>query len=332
METIQEAFSEKGVSIVPKLFSRYQVEVLSQNIFKSIHCCAKDLGCNTAYYLRNVSRWVDPSPVTQSIHNWVKIFISEILSEIMGQSVELDRMNVISKTPYAHHCIPCHQDIAYSRDHPYEFSLWCALHDVTENDGVMEFLPYSQHEKIAPAIDFWQPNFIDKVALSPAWKKGFINLPVQAGDAILFDSRIWHRSADSYSNNFRFAIVTRWRRSNYQPPTYIPEKIPAYFGMWNCGQLTETLLQKGLEACFGYPLMADLSTYIDTWKNKLKQPEKIPFPLDLKQAEASLNDLRILNQAAALHNGGDAQGIVYPNIWAHLLEPLSKWLNKTQVN
>ncbi|WP_409014043.1 phytanoyl-CoA dioxygenase family protein [Arsenophonus sp.] len=44
--------------------------------------------------------------------------------------------------------IPYHQDISYSRDDPYEFSLWLALQDVNLSDGVLEFLPYSQKIKL----------------------------------------------------------------------------------------------------------------------------------------------------------------------------------------
>ncbi len=332
METIAETFVKKGVSVLPKLCSRQQTEILYQKIFESINDCAKELGCDIGCYLRNVSRWVDPSPVTQSIYAWAKLFLNKELNKVMAQEIKLNKINIISKTAYANRCVPCHQDISYSRAHPYEFSVWLALHDVSENDGVMEFLPYSHHQKIAPAVDFWQPNFIDKIALSSEWRKKSINLPVQAGDAILFDSRIWHRSAANHSNHLRFAIVTRWCRSNYKPPIHIPEKIPAYFGMWNCGQLTESLLQQGLETCFQHPMQADLATYIDVWNTKLTQCKDIPFRVDFRQAKKSLNDLLTLHQASIQHNGGDAQGIVYPNVWVHLLEPLSKWLNKIKMD
>ncbi|WP_185182175.1 phytanoyl-CoA dioxygenase family protein [Mycoavidus sp. B2-EB] len=328
METIQETFIKKGVSVVPRLCPRHQAESIYQKIFEQIDHCAREVGCDIERYLSNVSRWVDPSPVTQSIHTWANVFLKNRLNEIMGQEVELKKTNIISKTAYASRAVPCHQDISYSPDQPYEFSLWFALHDVTQNDGVMEFLPYSHHAEIASAVDFWQPNFIDKVARSSAWRKNSIHLPVQAGDAILFDSRIWHRSADSQSHHLRFAIVTRWCRADYKPPPHIPEKIPADFGMWNCGQLTEALLKQGLETCFQQAITADLATYIRAWNVKLTQREKIPFPVDFIHAKQSLDDLLILQQASVLHNGGDAQGIVYPKLWTHLLEPLSKWLNK----
>ena len=49
------------------------------------------------------------------------------------------------------------------------------------------------------------------------------------------------------------------------------------------------------------------------------------YPLTL--AYKSLNDLLILHRATQLHNGGDAQGGVYPNLWHHFLHPLSQSIN-----
>jgi len=73
-----------------------------------------------------------------------------------------------------------------------------------------------------------------------------------------------------------------------------------------------------------------LNTTVQIWQAKLYQREKIPFAIDRIEAQKALNDLLILHQAAQRHNGGDAQGLVYPNLWTHFLEPLSKWLNRSK--
>lgn len=332
MHAMAQNLQEQGVSVWPKLCTHAQAHAIYQKVWASITQCARELNCTTEQYLRSVSRWVDPSPITQPIHPWARAFFSSVLSERIGKNIELMKMNIISKSANARQPVPCHQDIAYSREQPYEFSLWFALQDVTLNDGVFECLPGSHTGAIAPAIDFWQPEFVDQMALSPTWKNNCIRLPVQAGDAILFNSRIWHRSAVSDSGRDRFAIVTRWRRTDYQPPADIPEKIPAYFGMWTSGQLTVSLLQQGLAQIFhnfDKEAISDLETSIQIWQEKLSQHEKLPFVVNRAQAQKALSHLSILHQAAERHNGGDAQGIVYPHVWAHFLKPLSKWLNRS---
>ncbi len=332
MNAAAQTFREQGVSVWPKLCTRAQTRAVYQKVWARIRQCARELNCTTEQYLHNVSRWIDPSPITQPIYPWAKTFFSSILSERIGKNIELIKMNIISKSAYARQPVPCHQDIAYSREHPYEFSLWFALQDITLNDGVFECLPGSHTGAITPAVDFWQPGFVDQMALSTTWRNHFIRLPVQAGDAILFDSRIWHRSAISHSGRDRFAIVTRWRRVDYQPPADIPERIPAYFGMWTCGPLTASLLHQGLAQifhAFDRKIIPDLNTCIQIWNEKLNQHEKLPFVIDRAQAQQALNHLSILHQAAERHNGGDAQGIVYPNVWTHFLKPLSEWLDRS---
>lgn len=256
--------------------------------------------------------------------------LKQIAGDFLGEEAALSKVNIISKSAYANAPVPCHQDIAYSRENPYEFSLWLPLQDVTLKDGALEFLSGSHLRKIVPAVDFWEPYFEDKMYLSPDWQQNFISVPIRAGDAIVFDARIWHRSAKNESGHNRFAIVTRWSRINYCSTCEIPEKNPAKFGMWTCGALTETILKQGLLSCFQLDVDTDLSNLIPLWQERFKEEKPLPFLVDVPKAQRSLNDLWILHKAAKLHNGGDAQGIVYPNLWHCFLKPLSEWLEESK--
>jgi len=222
------------------------------------------------------------------------------------------KVNLIFKSPYATHPVPCHQDIAYSGNNACQFSLWLDLQDVSLEDGCLEFLPGSQLGTIEPAIDFWQPNFKDKMRSSSLWQQNYVALPVKAGDIIAFDSRVWHRSAVNKSNCYRFALVSRWSSLDYVPPINIPEKQNVEFEMWNCRELTTQLLRQGLFYCFNTNAADDLEEIISVWREKLSKKVKLAFTIDYYLAHKSLNDLLILHRATQLHNGGDAHGIVYP--------------------
>ncbi len=323
MKSLKADFEENGFCVLKNSLPREQLEAIYQKILRDIAKCAHELNCSLEDYLRSVSRWVHPSPVTQSLGSFVATTLKETVSHFIEEEVKLSKFNIISKSAYANGVIPCHQDIAYSKADPYEFSLWLPLQTVSVEEGPLEFLPKSHVEKIEPPVDFWAPDFVDQMFLSSDWQKNQVVVPVQLGDMIAFDARIWHRSAKNTSGLNRFAVVSRWTRHNYHPPGNIPDKVPAKFGMWTCGLLTAFLLQRGLLNCFQIERKADLSVCIPLWQEKLSQGVALPFLIDVPQAQNALKDLMILHEASRLHNGGDAQGIIYAKAWQHFLSALS---------
>lgn len=324
---VANRFKENGFEVITKAIAKDVIEQFNLIIRNSIQQCAAELNCTIADYCRNVSRWLHPSPLSQTIYETVIYHLQPIAHKLIDEEVKLAKMNIISKSAYAAEDIPCHQDIAYSANNPYQFSLWLALHDVTLTDGVMEVLPQSHLTAIEPAIDFWQPHFIDNKFITAEWQEKALAMPLLAGDAVAFDSRLWHRSAKNQSGNDRFALVTRWTGASYQPAQNIPEKKLTTFGMWTCGRVTESLLQQGLRYCFETNSVADLDKYVELFLEKLSAGTSLPFAINLHNAKKALNDVLILHRAAQQHNGGDAQGIVFRKLWHELLYPLSQWIN-----
>ena len=330
MELLRRKFRETGFCVLKAALPYQQIKQINQTIQTMIKHYADELECNLADYLTHVSRWHHPSRLTKAIYHLIESPLKKLTAEFIGnEEVKLAKMNIISKSLHANQPVPCHQDIAYSPENPYEFSFWLALHEVNTSSGVLEFLPGSHREKIVPPIDFWNPEFVDTLQRSTRWQSQAVSVPLQAGDIIVFDSRIWHRSAYNTSRKDRFALVTRWSQKSYQPPNVMPEKIPAPFGMWTCGLVAKSLLQQGLTSCFQPPIVsADWTTCIMLWEKKLLKPETLPFAINGLRAQRSLRGVSILDRAAALHNGGDAQGSVYAHLWRDLLQPLSKWIKQ----
>lgn len=329
MESLRKKFQETGFCVLKNAFPYQLIKQINQTIQTAITRYADELECSLADYLTHVSRWLHPSRLTEPLYHWIKSPLKTLAEEFIDDEVKLAKMNIISKSAHANQPVPCHQDIAYSRENPYEFSFWLALHEVNTAAGVLEFLPGSHREEIAPAVDFWDPEFVDTLQKSTRWQHQAIAVPVQTGDIIAFDSRIWHHSAYNASGEDRFALVTRWSQKSYQPPNVIPEKIPAPFGMWTCGPVTKALLKQGLATCFQPPVVSvDWTTCIALWQKKLAESKTLPFAVNGPRAQKSLKGVSILDRAATLHNGGDAQGSVYANLWRDLLQPLSEWINR----
>lgn len=317
---------EKGFHVTRNVWDRKKTEIIYKILVQNIEKCAKQLECSLEDYLKNISRWTHPSPVTNSIYTQVESDFEQFSSNIIQKKVMLVELDVIRKSYNASRATPCHQDISYTPENPYDFSVWLSLQDVSMEDGVLELLPGSHLTTIDPPVDYWRPGFMDKMQMSALWKDHFRAFPVEAGDCILFDSRIWHRSNANRTGHDRVAIVTRWRILEDKPSYDIPDKVYSEFGIWTCGDLTKKLLKQGLEKIFQLNAEGDLKNYIDLWLEIFLREEKLPIVVNTQQAQNALKDLLILHKASALQNGGDMQGIIYPAVWEHLLKPLSQWL------
>jgi hypothetical protein len=263
-------------------------------------------------YFSAVNRWPLDKLIDKTTLENLLLLIREKLSPYINQSYELYEADVLYKSPIASLPTPCHQDISYVRQKPYSFSIWIALTEVTENDSALQFLPGSHQGTIAPAVDFWQPDYVDNMRNSAQWLSEAKTCPASAGDGLLFSSRLWHASLTQKLPRERFAIVLRWGNLEMRVD-HIPVPIAVPFGMWNCGELTYQYLLKGLKH-LGFNNITSLEEMIDQWQLLIAQNEA-PFVMPNNEAAKALTQLKILHIAYYAYRGGDGQGIVYPMLW-----------------
>lgn len=312
---------EMGYLVLPNVFDTIVLKKTLKAIKKNLNACACDLSCSYEEYMSCVSRWVDPSPVIEDIKEDFLKPLKHFLESFMGPC-DLSKLNLISKTPFSSLPIPFHQDISYSPESPYQFSAWLALTEVPLKSGPLEVIIGSHKNSVKTAVDFWDPAFEDSKYFLEGTKK---KIPARAGDLILFDSRLWHGSSKNELNHERFALVSRWTQKNYKPP-HIPAFQPSFFGMWTCQKKTQEILEVSLQVLLGKKA-DNYENLLKEWKFFLEN-ERIHFLEDIKQAKEDLKRLQILHQAHEKHNGGDAQGILYAQLWKSLLSPLVQHLNK----
>ena len=217
--------------------------------------------------------------------------------------------------------IPFHKDIAYSKSDPYHFSLWLSFNDVYNNSAPLQVIRRSHNNPIEPAIDFWSPMYDKKYDYNNMESE---ILTVQAGDAIIFDSRICHGSDKNYSGNDRFAYVTRWKIHGKNFPT-IPNIKPLPFGMFNCGDLTDKILRESIKL---YNLEQNYDVLsrdeiIIKWIDFLNNNPDLQA-VGLSNSKEDLKKLLILNKACELHDAGNISGLVYKNLWYSILADLNK--------
>ena len=321
---IAQHFHEEGYVVVKRVVSKNVAVDLRQIIEQKIDYCAKQLGFPKEDYLTSVSRWVDPSPVTAGVSRLVMGKLRQTAQEFMKKPVSLKKMNVICKNQHCTGSVPYHQDISYSPQAPYEFSMWVALNNISGNASPLEVTPRSHLLPLKPAVDFWSPQYKPDANLKLYAKKVIL----EAGDAVFFDSRLWHGSGENKDLSSRYALATRWSSKDWDYIEPIPAIEPNFFGLWTSGKMTEDLLANGLMALYGRS-EPDFVKLLDIWMQYLHE-SSLPFWVDISSALTSFKDLKILHLAHTHHNGGDAVGTVYRNFWEKFLSPLKEYVSEIE--
>ncbi len=317
--------SEKGFSIARNLISTEQANELVLTVKSKISEFAHELNVSIAEYLTCTGRWGTNSSVTKALSSKLDYQIQNYIEEYYGIRISQKKSNVICKTADLIDKVPFHQDISYSVDDPYHFSVWLSLNNISGNAGAIQCIEGSHRLPIEAAIDFWYPYFTDKVANQNADMQYFY---CSAGDAFIFDSKLWHGSDENHMGTDRFAYVTRWVIDGKGFPK-IPAIKPAAFGMFNCGNLTQEIMKKAL-SLFDLELAETVTNkgeLIATWLDILVKNSNI-WGLDSNAAIRDLKNLYILNNAYELHDAGNISGEVYKNLWFSLLSTLN---NKIQL-
>lgn len=322
---ITHKFNEEGYAVIKQVISNKTAVDLRKIIELKIDSCAKQLGCLKEDYLTSVSRWVDPSPITAGVSPLILRRLHEAAQKFIKKPVHLKKMNVICKNAHCTGAVPYHQDISYSPQDPYEFSMWVALNDISGDSSPLEVIPESHLLPLKPAVDFWSPHYEADTSLKLRTKK----LILEAGDAVFFDSRLWHGSGKNKDLSSRYALASRWSSEDWKFKQLIPAIEPNFFGLWTSGKMTEDLLAEGLCVLFKKS-EADFIKLLDVWMQYL-QENSLPFLVDVSSALASFKNLKILHLAHNHHNGGDAVGTVYRNIWEKFLSPLKVYVSEIEM-
>ncbi|WP_341759851.1 phytanoyl-CoA dioxygenase family protein [Candidatus Tisiphia endosymbiont of Ptychoptera albimana] len=313
---------KNGFFIIKNMIPVELITKSLSNIKNKISELSQELDVPIFDYLNCTGRWDTSSQITKTVPQILNKIIKNYLETLLQCQVLEKKSNVICKTADLIDAVPFHQDISYSFNEPYHFSVWLALNDVSNTSGALQIIKDSHNWAIEPLVDFWNPYFVDKYS---NWSSDQIEtLPISAGDAIVFDSKLWHGSDKNIDAKDRFAYVTRWIIKKQSFPC-IPKPQHSNFGMLNCGTLTESILRK-------YLLLFDqqqnveqknMAELIKIWLIFLTSTLSIP-EVNIIKAKQDLYKLLILHQASTLHNAGDISGKIYKNLWFSLLIFLNK--------
>ncbi|MDF2965322.1 MAG: phytanoyl-CoA dioxygenase [Rickettsiaceae bacterium] len=312
---------DDGFAIYKGLIKANEAKALSIEMKDIIHEYALEVNTTFDRYLYCTGRWVNPSKITRKINEEIDANILSLIENTTKHKFIQKKSNIIVKTKYLTDAVPFHQDISYSFDNPYSISAWLALNDVGSDSGPLQVIPGSHKWKIQPAVDFWSPDFTDDVRVNNYSKMK--ELCLEAGDIIIFDSRLWHGSKAKMDFSDRFAYVTRWVRLG-ECFENIPRPKFSLCGMWTANEYTYEILSKKIDILNNSPrtqliFEANKDTeLLQVWRECLSN-SKISRAIELNIAARDLENLIILKKACAIHNAGDLAGKIYKNLWDSLL-------------
>lgn len=192
-------------------------------------------------------------------------------------------------------------------------------------------LPASHLNGIEAAVDFLDPSFQDR-ASSKEWDKA-VTLEVDPGDAILFDSRIWHSAAPCVGGK-RVALAITWATAA-GPDGNVPGQYPRWpmsalppppnppkdgFGMDTAGFQLKVALRTLLGWDSEDSEDSERTSSTKLIKALLNSPKLQQLP-DPHVAEDLLKKFPNMRQAVLHHGAAGQNGKLLESIYQHVVQP-----------
>jgi ectoine hydroxylase-related dioxygenase (phytanoyl-CoA dioxygenase family) len=204
-DQLQEEFEKKGVVKI-KLLSDEEVGILKElhkrqnpNERFNTHN-AND--ANVSYHFSFLDSNKD---LKTAVFNEVSKLVQPRLDKVLDNYEPLV-INFVNKEPGFGE-VPCHQNWDFVDERKFvSVSVWCALVDVTENDGALEFIEgthqlYRNEVLRSPSIPWYFKEYIEDL------KSDFLKpIEVKAGEVLIFDDSIIHYSKVNKGKTDRLVV------------------------------------------------------------------------------------------------------------------------------
>lgn len=328
-----------GVAVLSDVISGRASKKLIQVITRDIQRLAAEIPCTVDEYLASVNCWEPPSSLSGLLAQWVISAFYPKLKLLFGHNLKEPKtivMNVINTN------VPCHQDIAYSQDSPYEFGVFLPLHfnekqynDSDEDEFLFEFLPCSHKSNVSSPVDYHEPNYRDTKRETSEWNSNALLISPLAHQAILFDSRVWYRfegkRSESKPPQTSFVLKMNWKRTDFVITNDYRCAKDTGYGIWTNQYFLTSILQQGLVYCYQKFKPHNFKDCLKAWICALmeKNDEHSLIEINRERVLMALQKVWIHNLARERHGGSDIDGKISSMLWKEFLFQLSQRLNLT---
>lgn len=170
--------------------------------------------------------------------------IVDYLLPSLGPDIAIENSFLVVKGPRVTFDVPPHQDGINEQiqlDPCRARSVWIALTSATEENGCLHFSPGSHRLGYLPFEISNNPAHMQGrgkplTVATPSSPGDFITAPISAGHAIVFDTRLVHRSPSNRTNMPRFAFNVRyvaphrfWKDKERSPSLTVVSGDPGHF-------------------------------------------------------------------------------------------------------
>ena len=137
--------------------------------------------------------------------------IRPILRQVLGEDPVITiahHNSIMTKMPYVSTETSWHQDIRYWRfENDSLVSVWLALDEENDENGVLEFIPGSHRMSLMPDQFDEKEYFLEDAAGSRPLVKTKEQSILQKGDVVLFHSRLLHRANQNRTSSPKISFV-----------------------------------------------------------------------------------------------------------------------------
>ena len=238
-----------GAIIIHGVIPECTAKALNREIDEAIDQVASKVGLTADLVNQLCSTWDDQAGFVHNAASSVEPALAAALAvtpEFADESFERQEASLFVGSYSRGDSTHAHQDIAYRWNRPqrrYAMTTWLALDQCDGSSGALLFSRAASN-CIEIRQDFLSSDFIDR-ATTPTWITGQIVAAVQPGDAVVFDSHVWHAAAGFSNPGQRRALAVRWRSASGQEhERTIPEPVidASRFGIDTAGALLKSAI------------------------------------------------------------------------------------------
>ncbi len=234
-EAQRASWEQHGYFIVPGFADSATCRTMHE---RAVELCRKDAaGDSIRHALVDPERnpWADAREPEDRVskvfilHDWDPVFepfardprLLEILGELLGPDIDCFLSQFIFKNPGAIGQ-PWHQDSLYFPFEPDDqVGIWLAVTAATPTNGPLSVLPGSHREPVHEHVGDQRPDanlgYTEIVDMDFGDAERVL---MDAGDLLVFDSHLMHRSSDNVSEGRRAAMVYHYARAGTVDHTY----------------------------------------------------------------------------------------------------------------
>ena len=286
-------------------------------------------------YLAVVNKWSHWNSRVASMTETIAPILRPQVEAILQSEAWPVGSTIFRKSRQASRGTHAHQDLSYAwrpGSQLFSCTTWVALTPASASP--LEMLPGSHKHGIKAAVDFLDPAFEDK-ANSAEWKDRAVTLQVDPGDAVLFDSRLWH-SAAACSGDLRVALAITWA-TPAGPDGVVPGQYPRWpardlpppvvapkdgFGMDTVGSQLKLALRH-----LAFPCEAESSTALikAIFSSPQRPLDQLPHPRIAEELLLKFLDMR---KAVLKHGAAGQNGRLFECLYEEVILPVKARLKK----